>query len=185
MLIDVTLGITPEMSQTAQANQDQSLVGHLGTHFDVMNKAFPLDYTRRQGIVFDVRDVTDREITPEDVDLSCVEPGMFVAFCTGYGDKEAYGTKTYFSAHPQLSQTLIRALVERGVSIIGVDCAGIRRGAEHVPADQFCADHGAFVIENMSDPQSVLVSGGRFIAHTYPMRYTGVTGLPCRVIAEV
>lgn len=185
MLIDITLEITPKMLETAQANQSKSLVGHLGTHFDVMNKCFPLEYTRREGIVLDVRHAADREIGVADVDLSAVGEGMFVAFCTGYVEKEPYGTKTYFAAHPQLSHDLIRALVEKKVSIIGVDCGGVRRGAEHTPADQFCADNGAFVIENMSNLAAVLDAGGRFTAHTYPMRCIGVTGIPCRVIAEV
>ena len=54
MLIDITLKVTAGLSKEAQSNQDRSLVGHLGTHFDVMDKEFPLEYTRRQGVVFDV-----------------------------------------------------------------------------------------------------------------------------------
>lgn len=185
MLIDITLPITPKMADTAMGNQSKSLVGHLGTHFDVMDKEFPLDYTRRSGVVFDVRHALNREIGVEDVDWSAVGEGMFIAFYTGYGEKEEYGTKTYFSAHPQLSQELIRALVARGVSIIGVDCAGVRRGAEHTPADQFCADNGVFVIENLCGLDKLIAAGACFTAHTYPMCFTGVTGLPCRVIAEV
>ena len=36
--------------------------GHIGTHFDVMDKQFSLENTERRGIIFDVRDVKDREI---------------------------------------------------------------------------------------------------------------------------
>lgn len=46
MLIDVTLMITRKMVKDAQGNEKKSLVGHLGTHFDVMNKEFPLEYTK-------------------------------------------------------------------------------------------------------------------------------------------
>lgn len=53
MKIDVTLEITPKMVQDAQGHDKKSLSGHLGTHFDVMNKEFPLEYTQRRGIVFD------------------------------------------------------------------------------------------------------------------------------------
>ena len=45
MKIDVTLKITPKMVTDAQGNEKKALVGHLGTHFDVMNKEFPLEYT--------------------------------------------------------------------------------------------------------------------------------------------
>ena len=54
MKIDVTLKITPKMAADAQGNEKKVLVGHLGTHFDVMNKEFPLEYTERKAIVFDV-----------------------------------------------------------------------------------------------------------------------------------
>ena len=53
MKLDLTLCITPEMlrgNSTAPA-------GHMGTHFDVMDKVFPLDYTCRRGVVFDVSGV--------------------------------------------------------------------------------------------------------------------------------
>lgn len=43
MLIDLTLKITPKMVKDAQGNEKTALAGHLGTHFDVMNKVFPLN----------------------------------------------------------------------------------------------------------------------------------------------
>ena len=90
----------------------------------------------------------------------------------------------YFAEHPQLADELIDRLLERGVSIIAVDCAGIRRGREHTPKDQLCADRGCFVIENLCSLRS-LANAESFTVHTYPVNFTGVTGLPCRVIAEV
>ena len=62
MKIDITLKITPKMVTDAQGNEKKALVGHLGTHFDVMNKELPLEYTKRNGIVFDVSNVKNREI---------------------------------------------------------------------------------------------------------------------------
>lgn len=41
MLVDITLQITPQMVMDAQGNEKKAIVGHLGTHFDVMNKEFP------------------------------------------------------------------------------------------------------------------------------------------------
>jgi len=184
MLLGITLKITPKMSSDAQNNQDRSLVGHLGTHFDVMDKEFPLEYTRRQGIAFDVSAVQEREITAEDIDLKQVEAGMFVAFYSGYIERMEYGTKAYFAGHPQLAHELIDALLGKGVSIIGMDCGGIRRGKEHVPADQCCADRNCFVIENLCNLK-LLAEHRWFVVHTYPMNFAGITGLPCRVIAEI
>ena len=185
MLIDITLKVTAGLSKEAQSNQDRSLVGHLGTHFDVMDKVFPLEYTRRNGVVFDVSTIRERDIEAADIDLAKVEKDMFVAFFTGYLEEIGYGNRTYFGDHPQLSDALIDQLLERGVSIIAVDCAGVRRGREHTPKDQHCANQGCFVIENLCNLKAVLEAGGSFTAHTYPMNFADVTGLPCRVIAEV
>ena len=78
MKIDITLKITPKMVKDAQGNEKKALVGHLGTHFDVMNKEFPLEYTERNGIVFDVSKVKNREIDIADIDMDKVKKNMFV-----------------------------------------------------------------------------------------------------------
>ncbi len=184
MLQDLTVQVTPEMVQNARGNEEKALVGHLGTHFDVMDKQFPLAYTRRRAVVFDVRQVAGRDIDCGDIDLEQVQKEMFVAFYTGFIEREGYGSKTYFSQHPQLSHALIDALLDRGVSLIGVDFAGVRRGREHTPKDQYCADRGVFIIENLCHLGPVAAAGPSFTAHTYPVNYTGMTGLPCRVVAE-
>lgn len=185
MLIDITLKITPKMVSDAQGNEKKALVGHLGTHFDVMDKEFPLDYTQRNGIVFDVRNMGNGEIRTGDIDLSSVKADMFVAFCTGFVEEVGYGGADYFHQHPQLSDELIDALLAKNVSLIGVDFAGVRRGKEHTPKDQYCADRGVFIVENLCNLGRVLEEGGTFTARTFPMNYGEMTGLPCRVIAEI
>ncbi len=185
MLIDITLKITPSMAKESAENTNPSLVGHMGTHFDVMEETFPLSYTERKGIVFDVSSVKDRDIEVNDIPFEDIKEEMFVAFYTGFVDKVPYGTKEYFSTHPQLSCDLVEKLLEKKTSIIAIDCGGIRRGKEHVPIDRHCAEQGTFVIENLCHLDRVLQEGGRFIARTFPVRYEGVTGLPCRVIAEI
>ena len=185
MKIDITLKITPKMVKDAQGNEKKALVGHLGTHFDVMNKEFPLEYTQRNGIVFDVSKVQNRAIDITDIDLDKVSSDMFVAFYTGFIEEEGYGTREYFTEHPELSNELIEALLKKKVSIIGVDFAGVRRGKEHTPMDQHCADRGVFIIENLCNLKSLLKNGNTFMANTYPMNYADMTGLPCRVVAEM
>ena len=110
---------------------------------------------------------------------------MFVCFYTGFIEEEGYGTKKYFTEHPELSNELLEALLLKNVSMIGVDFAGVRRGKEHTPMDQYCADHGVFIIENLCNLYSILKIGNTFIANTYPMNYAEMTGLPCRVIADI
>lgn len=50
MLIDLTLKLTRKMLFDAFLIKNEALVGHAGTHFDVMDKEFPLIYTERKGI---------------------------------------------------------------------------------------------------------------------------------------
>ncbi|MCD8036961.1 MAG: cyclase family protein [Clostridiales bacterium] len=185
MLVDITLKITSNMVSNAQNNEKKALVGHLGTHFDVMNKEFPLEYTERKGIVFDVSGVNGRDIEISDIDMDKVKKDMFITFYTGFIEKEGYGGRAYFTEHPQLSKALIEALVDKGVSIIGIDFAGVRRGLEHTPTDQYCADRGIFIVENLCNLSTVVQKGGSFTACTYPMNYANMTGPPCRVIAKV
>lgn len=179
MMVDITLSIAPKLS-----SGDTAPLGHIGTHFDVMDKEFPLEYTQRRGIVFNVSAVHGRDIELSDIDIERVEDGMFAAFYTGFGDNNPYGTQAYFHEHPQLSHELIDALIKKGVSIIGIDFAGVRRGKEHTPADKLCADNGVFIVENLCDLNALLGLKGGFTVRTFPMRWAGLTGLPCRVIVE-
>lgn len=186
MFIDLTISIDAKMEQEAKENESKARWGHVGTHFDVMNKEFPLDYLRRSAVVFDVSQITDRDIEARDIDIDLVAENMFVAFYTGFIEQEPYGSRKYFSEHPQLAHELIDLLLLKGVSIIGVDFAGIRRGVQHTPTDQTCADAGVFVVENLCNLETILngKTWAFFTANTYPLKFKGMTGLPCRVAAE-
>lgn len=187
-IIDLTWRIDLQTADKAKENLEKAKGGHLGTHFDVMNKEFPLEHMECVAVVFDVSDAgTEREISLEDIDISEVPEGGFVAFCTGFIEQEGYGTKEYFRHHPYLSMELIKALLDRHVAIIAVDFAGVRNGSEHTPTDQLCADHGTFIVENVCNLHSVLQGrkSARFTAGTYPVNFVGMTGLPCRVVARV
>jgi Predicted metal-dependent hydrolase len=186
MFIDLTTLITPEMVKDVQGNEAKALVGHLGTHFDIMDKEFPLAYLERDAVVFDVSTIRDRDIEIEDIDLNKVNNEMFVAFYTGFIEEVGYGNKVYFTKHPQLSNDLIEALIALKVSIIAIDCAGIRKGVEHTPIDQYCANNDVFVVENICNLKTLLDGNKNqeFIANTYPLKYSNMTGIPCRVVAK-
>ena len=57
------------------------------------------------------------------IEIDRVLPDMFVAFYSGFIEEEGYGSQRYFREHPQLSVELLDALLEKRVSIIGVDFA--------------------------------------------------------------
>ena len=187
MFIDLSVSVSASMREKALAREPLAAFGHLGTHFDVMNQSFPLSFLERPGIAFDVSGTGDRDIDLADIDLSLVQPGMFVALRTGFSETTEYGSLPYFQSHPQVSRPLLDALVARPISILGIDCAGVRRGCEHTPTDQYCADHGVFIVENLCHLRTLL-DGRRqrlFTAHTYPVPFLDMTGLPCRVVAEI
>ncbi|MDD2236107.1 MAG: cyclase family protein [Kiritimatiellae bacterium] len=186
MFFDLSILVPASVREKALTNERMAALGHLGTHFDVMNKQFPLQNLERPGLVFDVSGITDRDIDLEDIDLSLIQKDMFVAFCTGFIEQVGYGNDNYFTAHPQLSNRLIDGLLDRHIAIIGIDFAGVRRGQEHTPKDQYCADKGVFIVENLCNLKSLLDGQKqcRFTAHTYPIKLADMTGLPCRVVGE-
>ena len=184
MLINLTLKVTPEMKKDVQGNETKAFSGHLGTHFDVMDREFPLDYAKRRGILFDVSGA-DGEISLSGSDMDRIGEGMFVMFYSGFIGEAGYGTKRYTHEHPFLSHELIDMLLEKRPALIGIDFAGIRRAKEHTPADQKCADRGTFIIENLCNLSELLPFKEGFDVYTFPVNFSGMSGLPCRVVAEV
>lgn len=185
MKIDLTIRITPELAERAQSNLKKASYGHLGTHFDVMNKMFPLEYTERVGVVFDISKIEGRDVEISDIDLDAVKEDMMVLFYSGYVESEGYGTKKYFTEHAALSHELIDALLEKHISMIGVDFSGVRNGAEHNVMDQYCADRGVFIVENLCNMKALAEHKGTCAMHVYPLNQAGLTGLPCRVVADI
>jgi kynurenine formamidase len=198
MYIDLTVEVSPNkinfgsMLSKAAFNVvlklKKDLTWHLGTHLDGMNRDFPIEYVERKAVVFDVRNVKDRDISKQDIDLERVIKDTCIVFYSGKIDANPYGSKGYFSKdQPQVSHELIDYLLEKEVSLIALDFAGIRRGNEHVPTDQKCADKGTFIIENVCNIGKVYenTQANEFTIFTFPAKYTGTTGLPCRVVAKI
>jgi kynurenine formamidase len=187
--VPVTQDIFDKLSAFSKTRSDGvDLFGHVGTHLDLMGETFDIERSESPGVVFDVSAIKDREIGPEDVDLSKVRAGDFVMFHTGALDDFGYGNSDYFRLEaPQLSYTLIDGLMDREAAFIGVDMGGARKAAEHRRVDEYCAKRGVFIVENLANLErlSRLAEDGRFEARIYPLNLVGATGLPCRVIAEV
>ena len=165
----------------------KELFGHIGTHLDLMGKNYPDGYFALSGRVFDVRRVSGRDIDTADIPLDLVREKDFVFFHSACLASFPYASKEYIFAPVQLSWDLIHALIEKRVALIGVDFAGIRLPKEHPKADALCAEAGTFVVENVYALEELVAKAGNaaFTVHCYPLRLTGATGLPCRVIAEI
>lgn len=188
MLTDLTLRV-PQWNKRLEVGDSPDNAwliagGHVGTHLDCYLKTeIPLEYYRSPALVFDVRGIVDREITPADVDAKAIAPGRFVLFYTGWIEQHPYGTKAYAAEHPQLSEALIDLLIEREVRFIGLDCPGVRRHAGHKPADERCEAAGVYIIENLVNLGQLPGQGATVTALW--MNDEDATGLRCRVVAEV
>ncbi|WP_353094688.1 cyclase family protein [Tissierella praeacuta] len=190
MKIDLSISIEKEffnelLEKSFKAKRD--IIGHIGTHFDVMDKKFSLENTIRNGRLFDIRNIRDKEIDTTDIDLNKIKENDFVIFYTGYLEEESYGTERYFTDYPVLSKSLINKLISKKVSLIGIDTASIVRPNVHIETDQHCADNGIFVIENLNNLGLLLgnVQDKGFKVYTFPISIENISGLPCRVIAEI
>jgi kynurenine formamidase len=171
--------------QTIGQNVDKA--GHVGTHFDVMDKEFSIEKSITKGRVFDISHLKTGEVKIKDLDLSPIQPNDFVMFYSGILKRYGYGSKAYFSTYIALADELVDELIARKVSFIGVDMAGAKKGQDHPKLDQYCADRGIFIIENLDnlDLLSEKTKDSPFTVYTFPVNLSGFSGLPCRIIAEV
>jgi kynurenine formamidase len=140
-----------------------------------------VNYLERNGYIFDVSGL--EEIRVNDIDTDRIKSDMFIGFHTGFIEEIGYGNARYFHEHPVLTRELIELLVARRVSIIGIDFAGVRRHEEHTPTDQYCADNGVFIVENLCNMKEV--TGKELVVYTFPLNYGNSSGLPCRVVAKI
>ncbi|KZL88511.1 hypothetical protein CLMAG_61660 [Clostridium magnum DSM 2767] len=64
---------------------------------------------------------------------------------------------------------------------------GAQKPENHLRIDQYCADRGVFIIENLDNLDLLLekASDKSFTVYTFPVNMSGFSGLRCRVIAEI
>lgn len=187
--IDLSVQISQSKWRELFGAEQLAGAGHIGTHFDVMNTTFDFESIKLPGKIIDVSGVRERDIDILDVGATEIRAHDFVIFHTGFLQAVGYGTPAYRYRmdHPQLARDLLRLLIEKQVSLIGLDAPGVRRGDEHAPTDQWCADHGVFIVENLANTVLLLQAAGQrpFTVYTFPLSIAELTGLPCRVIAEI
>lgn len=184
MFIDLTLGLSPE--HYSSIDQTGSREGHIGTHFDIMDKAFPLESFRTAGRVIDVSHIEGREVEVADLDGYDIGEGDMVIFYTGQVEAYGYGTPAYYQHSVNLSDAVIHHLVERKVRLIGADAAGVQKPKKHEAVDRFCAERNIFIVENLDNLKALMAAAkDGFTVYTAPTKRTGLSGLPCRVLAEV
>ncbi|MDR5761408.1 cyclase family protein [Caballeronia sp. LZ035] len=190
MLYDLTLSIDMNDPVVGKANMDQHSfmsAGHIGTHLDTyLQSPIPPEFCVRQGKVYDATRFAGRDVDLSVLEGQPAEAGDFAIFHTGFLEKHRYGTREYFKDHPQLSWELIDHLIGAGVSFLGIDAAGVRRGDEHGVADRRAEEGGVYIIENLNNIGELAraAQDGDFRIFTGWTGLRGFSGLSCRVIAD-
>jgi kynurenine formamidase len=193
MFVDLSLSLPidhPIFSMVTAEGLSPLSLGHVGTHLDTyLGVPIPIDWCDRRGVLIDARPYG--AVVPEsaiaDVDIRA---GDFVIFRTGRIEEVAYGSREYFTGHPQLDWSLIRALLAKKVSFIGIDASGIRHGVklgdEHHQADVECEESHCYVVENLTNLGALPESA----AKGFPIRlgwiqHQGTSGVAVKVIANI
>jgi len=187
MLIDISIEM--DLKDPAMLlNQEKDLVslmkdGHLGTHIDFNGERFDLSNCIHNGCIFDATHVRGDEIESGDLyGLDKINVNDFVIIHTGWSEKERYGTDRYFKEYPEISMDLLALFISKGISIIGIDAPGLKRGDLNLKIDKYLADHGILVVENLFNLQRI--EGELFQVYCFPLKIKNTTGLPCRVLVE-
>ena len=135
--------LNPRVIERVKSREERVSTGHIGTHIDLKGKAF--SDTDLKGVIIRCEDGTEIK----DADLSNVKEGFFVMFNTNHSRYYEYGRSDYFEGYSTLGDELIEKLIGKKVALIGIDGPGIKSGKEHPLTDQYLADKGIFVVENL------------------------------------
>ena len=153
---------------------------HVSTHIDapshMINGAktlsdFPIEKFIGDAIVIDVRD--QKNIEP---DISNLKNSDIVFFYTSHSDKSY--KPDYFKNNPVITEKTARKLVEKKVSIIGLD--SFTPDNEPYDVHKILLKNNILIVENLINLNEL--SGKRFKCFIMPMKITGADGAPCRVV---
>jgi kynurenine formamidase len=172
--------------RTAIARPEYQMEGHVGTHFDVMDKEFPISSFKTSGRLVDISGIRAREVEVSDLVPSEIEAGDTVIFYTGYMDEFGYENRMYWKRSAELSDAAVTYLISKQIRLIAVDAAGAQKPTKHQKVDKLCADNGIFIVENLDNVKALIAYRNvPFTVYTAPLKRSGLTGLPCRVIVEI
>lgn len=160
---------------------------HLGTHIDAPGhmlaggktlESYPIDRFVCDAICIDARGkdlmTADLLTTPTSVEL---RPGMAVLFYSGRGDD--YTTPEYATDYPTIDSSLAKHLIEKGVSMVGIDMIGFDR-EEGSPIHKLLLGKDILLFENLINLDKIV--GKRFRLYALPLRLE-LQAAPARVIA--
>ena len=173
------------MSRGDDANASALTVSvHAGTHVDAPFHflpdgpgidALPLDRFMGPALVHAVN--ADRYITEAHVNAIPLDGATRVLFKTRNSD--LLRQHDYDPDFVAFSLEAARALVARGVELVGLDYLSVAHADEQVPVHRAFLDHGVVLLEGIDLSEIV---PGRYELICFPLRLRGLDGAPCRAV---
>jgi arylformamidase len=158
---------------------------HAGTHLDAPFHflpdgagidALPLDRFIGPALVHQVDDA-DRYITEAHVNAIPLDGVTRVLFKTR--NSELLKRREYDPNFVAFSLEAARALVARGVDLVGLDYLSVAHADEQVPVHRAFLDHGVVLLEGVDLSE---IRPGRYELICFPLRLRGLDGAPCRAV---
>lgn len=200
MFIDLTLPIDaripvfpksplPRINQIATIakngwNEKQFVfTSHFSTHIDAPRHMldvgktlsdYPIDSFLGEAIVFDMR---DQYVI--DVNLDLVKQNDIVFFHTNH-IQHIYDLN-YFENNPVLSERTFHGLMDKNISILGIDSFTIDNEPFSFHKQLFKQD--IRIVENLVNLDQI--PSQRFFCYIFPLNIKDADGAPCRVVAQV
>ncbi len=170
---------------------------HMGTHVDAefhfyeggqSIDAYPVKRFVGPGVVLPILKGHSGPITAEELDRAKpgVERNDILLLRTGWDEK--YFTEAYFD-HPYLSDDAARWIIEKGVSIVGIDTLTVdlpsyrRRPEFNFPVHRSILGAGILIIENLGNLRAV--EGRRLLIAAIPIKLQSLDAAPARVVGFV
>jgi len=158
---------------------------HAGTHVDAPFHflpdgagidALPLERFIGPALVHQVDDA-DRYITEAHVNAIPLDGVTRVLFKTR--NSELLKRRDYDPNFVAFSLEAARALVARGVELVGLDYLSVAHADAQVPVHRAFLDHGVVLLEGIDLSE---IWPGRYALICFPLRLRGLDGAPCRAV---
>lgn len=171
-----------------------TMATHAGTHVDAPAHVIrngrtidqiPLERWRGPAIVVPISHHSAQAIPVTDLAAADIRPGDIVLLATGW---DAHFAKSAYQLHPYLSEDAAGWLVDRGVSMVGIDTLNVEMPIERrppgftLPVHHLLLEHEVLIIENLKD--LLRLRGRRIRLQAFPLNIRGGDGAPARVVAE-
>lgn len=172
--------------QRGDTNNSSSMhtSAHAGTHVDApfhfvadgkSIESLPLDIFIGPALVCDIRPAS--QIGANDVARLNLSGEIRVLFKTR--NSGLLQKPDYDPSFVSFSEDGAKALVERGVRLVGLDYLSVARADEQVPVHRAFLDHGVILLEGVD---LSLVPPGRYELICPPVKIAASDGAPCRAV---